>query len=321
MRKFTSKNILISGITGSGKSNFLHRMIIDLLNANSPDEVRLILIDPKRVEFSIYDNLPYLLSNQAIVDTLKAINAFKWAWAESMTRLKEIDKLRCSSIEKYNKLKYTRDKFPQIYIIIDEFSDLMCYDKKFFEEYVEKITATSKLTGIYLIVSTSRPCRDDVFTKKIVECFFNRIAFRLAEERDSIYILGERGAEKLLGAGNFLFKELLESRITRQKSLATSDKELRNTIEVIKNKYADFKDRERDAHEDYNVDDLFPYAKEIAREKGLVSASLLQRKLNVGYSRAAALLDLLEKYGFVESADGIKPRKYIEEKNSDQWIL
>ena len=137
MKIFLHKNILIAGRTGSGKSNFMHNLIVNLLEENSPAEVRLILIEPKRIEFAQYNGISHLLS-EVIYDSIKAESALKWTWGQSLMRLKIIQEADSASIYKYNKIKYKKNKLPEIYIIIDEFSDLMAANSKFFEEYFEK---------------------------------------------------------------------------------------------------------------------------------------------------------------------------------------
>lgn len=313
MKKFNSKNILIAGMTGSGKSNFLHTMILDLLNENSPHDLRLILIDPKMVEFSLYDGIPHLLTD-VITKTDKARNAFRWLWGESFRRLRVMEELNCSSVQKYNKLKYAKNKLPKLYVFVDEFSDLMADDKKFYEEYFRKITALSGLTEIYLVISTSRPDPKNVVTKNVLGCFSTRIAFRTATEKDSAVVIGKEGAEQLPEKGFFLLRELSSFEIKKLELSVVEEDELKKDLDAIKHKYADFKKEEQEKEEEYsgkNDDDLYPYAVEIAKENGRISASLIQRKLRVGYARSARLLDLLEENGLVESASGVTPRKYI----------
>ena len=312
MKKLKAKNLMISGATGSGKSNFIHGLVMELLKENSPEDLRLILINPKRVELSIYKDVPHLLTD-VIFDNEKARSALRWLWNESLRRLKLMEELKASSIEKYNKLKFTKEKLAKIYVFIDEFSDLMCFDKKFFEEYFEKITTLSKLSEIYLVVSTSRPSPKDVITNKILSCFSTRIAFKTATEADSIATIGKGGAENLAENGIYLLRELSSFEIKKFESESVNEDELKIELENIKQKYAGFKEQER--NEENSEDDLYPYALEIARSNGYVSASLIQRKLRTGYARAARLLDLLEENGFVEPANGVTPRKFIAKEN------
>jgi len=291
MKKFLHKNILIAGRTGSGKSNFMHNLIVNLLEDNSPAEVRLILIEPKRIEFAQYNGISHLLS-EVIYDSRKAESALKWTWGQSLMRLKIIQEADSASIYKYNKIKYKKNKLPEIYIIIDEFSDLMAANSKFFEEYFERITALSKMTGVYLLVASAKVI-PAVFAKRISGCFIDRICFKTIDENDSSLLLGEKGAEKLSNPGSCLVKNLVEFKIKNQQMPHISDDEIAEKIKVIKEKYWDFKFSETPNEEE--TDELYEKAKYIVIESGKASSSLLQRRLKIGYSRAARLMDMLEE--------------------------
>lgn len=312
MKKFLHKNILVAGQTGSGKSNFLHKMAGALLEENSPNDLRLILIDPKRVEFGIYNGLVHLLA-EVIYESDKIKSALKWTWGESMRRLKEIEKLQSATIYEYNKIKYTKNKLPEIVIIVDELSDLMAYDKKFFENYIEKITALSKITGIYMILSTSKSI-PAVITKKISGCFLDRICFKTFNEEAPLLVLGEKGAEKLLNPGSCLIKNLTEFKSKSFQMPYISEEQVGDIIKNTKDKYKNFKLSENSDDEKEDMDVLYAYAKNIVIESGRASSSLLQRKLRIGYSRAARLIDMLEEDGIVGQANGAEPRKVFEKK-------
>lgn len=310
MKKFLHKNILIAGRTGSGKSNFMHNLIVNLLEENSPADLRLVLIEPKRIEFAQYNGISHLLA-EVIYDSDKARSALKWTWGESLRRLKIIQEADSASIYKYNKIKYRKNKLPEIYIIIDEFSDLMAADSKFFEEYFEKITALSKMTGVYLLVASAKVI-PVVFTKRINNCFVDRICFKTFDENDSLLLLGEKGAEKLSNPGSCLVKNLVEFKIKNKQMPCISDEEIAEKIKVIKEKYKDFDFSE--ASDEEESDELYELAKGIVVNSGKASTSLLQRKLRIGYSRASRLMDMLEERRVVGPANGAEPREIFIKK-------
>lgn len=183
MKQFFNNNILIAGCTGSGKSNFLHKLITSLIENNNPDDLKLFLIDPKRVEFSTYKDTAIVIYRSE-----DAKNVFKQISDEF---------LKCS-----------KDK-PKTLIVVDEFSDLMAYDQEFFEDCIEKLTKSSNETDIYLILSTSRPSPKDVYTDKIINCFGTKVCFRVGSDQDSLLMIGEKGAEKLTEIGSCLIKDSL----------------------------------------------------------------------------------------------------------------
>lgn len=218
------KNILIAGQTGSGKSNFIVKLITTFIKGSNPDDFRLILIDPKRVQLCIYDGLPHLLF-KVVYESEKAKSILKWVWEESLRRINAIERAQILN------------KLPKILIIIDEAADLMVFDKEFFEDYVKKITSLSDETGINLIFSTVRPSSEFVVTERIRECFLNRIAFKLANKDDSILIIGERGAEKIINPGSCLIKNLINQKAESFQMPFVSEDEEKRTISDVKEKY------------------------------------------------------------------------------------
>lgn len=226
MNQFFNKNILVTGCTGSGKTFFLNKIIKTLVEENSSTDLGLILIDPKRVEFAMYEGMSHMLS-KVIYSTEEAKIVFEWTWKESLRRIRKMETI---NQEKDN----TTNKLQTIVIVIDEFSDLICTSKNFFEEYVEKITAFSNKTGIYLIISTSRPSPEDVYTEKIRNCFLNRVCFCVGSEKDSVLMIGEKGAETLSKPRNCLIKDLSTLEIESFQVPHITYEEIEKTIEENK---------------------------------------------------------------------------------------
>ncbi len=222
MNQFLHKNILITGSTGSGKSNFLNKIIMTLIDENSSDDLKLVLIDPKRVEFAVYEGVAHIMSD-VIHESEEAKKVLSWAMDESLRRLNN---------------KQSKSALPEIVIIIDEFSDLICSDKDFFEDCIEKITAVSDTNRIYFVISTSRPSPKDVYTDKIMNCFSNRICFRVESENDSLLIIGQKGAEKLSEQGSCLIKDSANSKITSFQVPFISVEQIKEKIESIKALYS-----------------------------------------------------------------------------------
>lgn len=222
MNQFLHRNILITGSTGSGKSNFLNKIIMTLIDENSSDDLKLFLIDPKGVEFGVYEGMTHIMSG-VIYKSEEAKKVLSWAMDESLRRLNN---------------KQLKNTLPEIVIIIDEFSDLICSDKDFFEDCVEKITTLSETTGIYLVISTSRPSPKDVYTNKIMNCFSNKICFRVGSEDDSLLIIGQKGAEKLSEQGSCLIKDSANSKITSFQVPFISVEQMKEKIESIKALYS-----------------------------------------------------------------------------------
>lgn len=321
-------HLLISGSTGSGKSICLNTIVLSLVFMNSPANLRFLLIDPKRVEFSNYEGIPHLIA-PVVVDTKKAISALKWVITEMEHRYEVLEKVNVRDIKSYNELmkKKSEKPLPYLVVIIDEMADLMMKYKREVEASIVRIAQMARAVGIHLITATQRPSTN-VVTGLIKANIIARVAFKMPTQIDSRTILDQGGAEKLLGYGDMLFMSGDSAGLKRIQGTFVSDKELKKVVEYLRN--LDWEDEyaqiDGNKEEKNNIlssadfgndfgsdDDLYEDAKVIAREAGKVSASLLQRKLQVGYARAARMLDMMEEEGIIGSAQGAKPREVIKE--------
>ena len=311
-------HLLIAGSTGSGKSVCINDIILSLIYQNSPDELKFILIDPKRVELSSFNDIPHLLT-PVINDTDKIINALRWVVKEMHERYKLLQAANKRNISSYNKAVIV-NKLPYIVVIVDEFSALMSLAAKEVEAAVVSLAQLGRAAGIHLILATQRPSVD-VITGLIKANITSRIAFAVASATDSRTILDSPGAEKLLGKGDMLFTTAENSKPKRIQGAYVSDEEINAVVDFIKEQ----------AEPEYNEqvieratgkvagfggggdfdDDLAMEAKDVVLKAGKASATLLQRRLRVGYARAARLLDILEEMGIVSEANGPKPREVL----------
>ena len=320
-------HLLVAGATGTGKSIFIHSMITSLIYRNSPQNLRFILIDPKRVELSAYESIPYLLS-PVILDGKKAIMALKWATQEMERRYDLLLEEHSRDIHSYNQ-KITQNKektLPYIVIFIDELADLMAVYGKELEALIVRLSQMARATGIHLIVSSLRPSVE-VITGLIKANITARVAFQVASQVDYRTILDTAGAEKLLGRGDSLFISAETSKPKRIQGPFISEKESERVVDYLKNKgkqllgedygydsdLSEMLTQELSSAEenvfDVGDDDLYQEAYNVVVKAGKASASLLQRYLKVGYARAARLLDLLEIRGVIGPGQGAKPRE------------
>ncbi|HPN81498.1 MAG TPA: DNA translocase FtsK 4TM domain-containing protein [bacterium] len=313
-------HLLIAGATGSGKSVCINSIIVSLLYQNSPDELKFILVDPKRVELPIYNGIPYLLT-PVITDVKKTINALKWTVSEMDRRFDLLSRAGRRNIAAYN--QSTSDKLPYIVFVIDELADLMSTAANDVEGGIVRLAQMARAVGIHLILATQRPSVE-VITGLIKANVPARIAFSVASLIDSRTILDNSGAEKLVGRGDMLYLGPEVAKPKRIQGVFLSDKEIKNVVDYIKNQ------GEAEYIEEIvtkpggpgwsaggfseDADPLLGEAQEIIRESGKASASLFQRRLKIGYARAARLLDLLEEQGIVGPADGAKPREVFLDK-------
>ena len=319
-------HLLIAGSTGSGKSIALHSLIISLLYKNSPQTLKMILIDPKRVELSVYDGLPHLIS-PVVTQTKKAANVFRWALSEMDKRYEMLQMAGSRDVQSYNK-KNQDNALSYILIVIDELADLMSTYGREVEGAIVRLAQMARATGIHLVVSTQRPSVE-VITGLIKANITSRIALQVASQVDSRTILDSAGAEKLLGGGDMLFISSELSKPKRIQGAYVSEEEIKKVAEFIREKNSGIKSEEvafengkngesgdsrnSDVFDGYNnsdeEDELYDEAIEVVRAAGKASASLLQRRLKVGYARAARLLDIMEEKGIIGPGDGAKPRE------------
>ena len=311
-------HLLIAGATGSGKSVCINSIILTLLYQNSPDELKFILIDPKRVELSVFNNMPHLLT-PVINDADKTINALRWVVKEMHERYKLLQAANKRDVDAYNKAVIV-NRLPYIVIIIDEFAALMSLAAKEVEAAVVSLAQMARAVGIHLILATQRPSVD-VITGLIKANITSRIAFAVASATDSRTIIDTTGADKLLGKGDMLFITAETSKPRRIQGAYLTDEEIENVIDYLKEQAEpEYKDEVTEKtggpvagfSSGGDLDDeLSLDAKEVVIKAGKASATLLQRRLRVGYARAARLLDILEEMGVVGPAEGSKAREVL----------
>ena len=326
-------HLLIAGSTGSGKTVCINTLITGLLYQNSPENLKFIMVDPKRVELNLYNDIPHLLT-PVITDPDKAINSLKWSISEMENRYELLSHLGCRNIESYNfavKAKYKqREVLPYIIIIIDELADLMATHGREMEAAVVRLAQMARAIGIHLVLSTQRPSIE-VITGLIKANITTRISFQVASQIDSRTILDMSGAEKLLGSGDMLYLSGDSNKPKRIQGVFISEEETKKVTDFLKRQKSE--DTEYDekiienkkssslefSSDDEMEDDLYNDALEVVREAGKASASLLQRRLRIGYARAARLLDIMEDKGIVGPADGAKPREvYIDDFEEEE---
>ena len=345
----TMPHLLIAGSTGAGKTIALTSVILSLLYRNTPEQLRLLLVDPKRVEFTVYANIPHLLA-PVVTENAKAINALKWAVSEMERRFDLLGQVGARDIIAYHKNKQTVQEhgpLPYLVIIIDELADLMSAKGKEVEVLVVRIAQLARAAGIHLILATQRPSVE-VITGTIKANLPARMAFQVASQIDSRTILDMAGAEKLIGKGDMLFLGRGDSKPMRIQGTFVEDSETKKVADHLRSQIVesveqdvavdnfttptsedvsqpmpppqqqspsvDFDDLDASAE-----DDLYEEAKQIVIKSKKASASLLQRRLRVGYARAARLLDLLEENNVIGPADGSKPRDvYVQDQDQEQ---
>jgi S-DNA-T family DNA segregation ATPase FtsK/SpoIIIE len=323
---------LIAGATGSGKSVAIHAIITSLLYRNGPDLMRLIMVDPKRVELTLYNGIPHLLT-PVITEPKKAILALKWAAKEMERRYDIFEKEKVRDISSYHAKMHGNDNLlpmPYIVVVVDELADIMQAYPRELEAGIVRLAQMSRAVGIHLILSTQRPSVN-VITGLIKANVPTRLALQVASQIDSRTILDAPGAEKLLGAGDMLFLSGDRGKPVRLQTAFISEDEVKNVVSYIKKHNSgdlssiDFSGGSSNGEDgdsaidaimnstlDEDVDDdLYEEAKKAVLEAGKASTSYLQRKLRIGYSRAARLIDLLEEKGVIGSQDGSKPREVI----------
>ena len=333
----TMPHLLIAGSTGSGKSVAINAMIMSILYKSNPDQVRLILVDPKRLELGVYEGVPHLYT-PIITEPKLAANALRNAVREMERRLKLLAEKGVRNIDQYNRLfdetpslfENSDEKegpLPYIVIIIDELADLMMLDGKNVEESVTRLAQMARAIGIHLVLATQRPSVD-VITGLIKANFPARMSFRVATKVDSRTILDANGAEALLGRGDMLYLPSGSARVVRLHAAYVTEKEIAATVEfwrqqgtaqyqqgfleAPKDERSDGSGADGDGGGSEEHDELYEDAVRLVLEFGKASTSLLQRRLRIGYGRAAHLIDLMERDGIVGAPDGPKPRELLK---------
>lgn len=333
-------HMLIAGTTGSGKSVFTNSIILNILFHASPDEVKLILIDPKKVEFPMYNGIPHLLI-PVVTEPLKAAGALGWAVNEMMRRYKLFEANGTKNIEDYNEMvdemleadpECGRTRLPQIVIVVDEFADLMLAAKNEVEESVMRLAQLARAAGMHMLIATQSP-RVDVLTGLIKANIPSRTALMVSNNTDSRVILDEVGAEKLLGKGDMLYKPVGFPKPMRIQSGFASTAEIREVVNFLKEEHGSDYNQEIIHEVEENMpkpknddggdiainpdDDLVNQAITIIVETGNASTAFLQRKLKLGFPRAARIMDDIEAMGIIGPQEGAKPRKILLTK--DEW--
>lgn len=320
-------HLLIAGATGSGKSVCINTLIISLLYKYSPDDVKLLLVDPKVVELIVYNEIPHLLI-PVVTNPKKAAGALNWAVNEMTRRYSLFAENNVRNIEGYNDLfskGKVEDKLPWIVIIIDELADLMMVSPGEVEEYIARLAQMARAAGMHLVIATQRPSVD-VITGVIKANIPSRISFAVSSQIDSRTILDSSGAEKLLGRGDMLFYPVGESKPVRIQGAFISEEEVEKVVGSIKNHENDVVYEEEILEEintnfekkNSDYDELLDEAIKLVIESGQASASFLQRKLRIGYNRAARIIEQMEEKGIISGRNGSKPRQILVDSSIDE---
>lgn len=315
-------HLLIAGATGAGKSVGINTIIASILYNATPQEVRFLMVDPKRIELSGYEGIPHLL-HPVVVDPKLASRALNWAVREMERRYRLLEEARVKSFDSYNETN--EEKLPYIVVIVDELADLMMVASKDVEAAIARLAQMARAAGIHLILATQRPSVD-VLTGLIKANFPTRISFKVSSKIDSRTILDASGAEHLLGAGDMLFLAPGTADIKRIHGAYISEKETADIVEFWKGQGDSAYDesvmqeieKEQDvagADNDDDFDERYDEAVALVSEAGQASISMVQRRLRVGYNRAARMIEMMEKEGIVGPADGAKPREVIVRNN------
>ena len=310
-------HLLIAGATGAGKSIGINTIIASILYNATPDEVRFLMVDPKRIELSGYEGIPHLL-HPVVVDPKLASRALNWAVREMERRYRLLEEAKVKSFATYN--ERVEEKLPFIVIIVDELADLMMVASKDVEASIARLAQMARAAGMHLILATQRPSVD-VLTGLIKANFPTRMSFKVSSKIDSRTILDGSGAEHLLGAGDMLYLAPGSSSLKRIHGAYISESETTRIVDFLKNQGESSYDtammdelvKENDSSEegDDEFDDRYDEAVQIVTESGQASISMIQRRLRVGYNRAARMIETMEKEGLVGPADGAKPREVL----------
>jgi S-DNA-T family DNA segregation ATPase FtsK/SpoIIIE len=319
-------HLLIAGATGSGKSVALNAMICSLLYKSTPDEVKLIMVDPKRIELSNYDGIPHLIT-PVVIDPKKATNALYWAVREMERRYELLSERNARNIKQYNQKMEKENKpgeeddlqkLPYLVIVIDELADLMMLASRDVEVALTRLAQMARAAGIHLILATQRPSVD-VLTGIIKANFPTRLTFQVSSRTDSRTIIDTNGAENLLGNGDMLFLPPGTSKLQRIHGAYLSETELGRITEFLRaqakpeydQKVTEATSVESEPSEDQEYDERYDDAVALITKTGQASISMIQRHLRIGYNRAARIIEMMEKEGIVGPSDGVKPREVL----------
>jgi S-DNA-T family DNA segregation ATPase FtsK/SpoIIIE len=334
-------HLLIAGATGAGKSVCLNAIIISLLYQATPDEVRLLLIDPKRIELTAYEGIPHLL-HPVVTDPKKANIGLKWAVAEMERRYELLSLKGVRSIERYNQMVLQAKKskprlktppptgeseeveeqpLPYLIIIIDELADLMIVASREVEESIIRLAQMARAAGMHLVLATQRPSVD-VLTGIIKANISARISFQVSSRTDSRTILDANGAEALLGAGDMLMLPPGTAKLQRIHGAYASETEIRRITDFLRKQrkpdYDDtilnYQEKSEEWDTEDEIDEKYEDAVNLVMETRRASISMIQRRLRVGYNRAARMIEMMERQGLVSETDGSKPREVLPPK-------
>jgi S-DNA-T family DNA segregation ATPase FtsK/SpoIIIE len=326
-------HLLIAGATGAGKSVALNTMICSLLYKATPDEVKLIMVDPKRIELSAYDGIPHLIT-PVVKDAKKATNALFWAVREMEHRYELLSEKKSRHIEQYNQKIIREQKrhqnsdadseekppkpLPYIVVVIDELADLMMVASRDVEVALTRLAQMARAAGLHLILATQRPSVD-VLTGIIKANFPTRLTFQVSSKTDSRTIIDTNGAENLLGMGDMLFMPPGTGRLQRIHGAYLSETELSGIVEFLKQQavpeydtsVVEAPEKESGSDEEKEYDERYDDAVALVTKTGQASISMIQRHLRIGYNRAARIVEMMESEGVVGPADGVKPREVL----------
>ncbi len=312
-------HLLIAGTTGSGKTVCVNAVVLSLLMKSTPDELKFVMIDPKMVELAPFNGLPHLLC-PVVTESKKAANVLNWVVNEMERRYRLLAEAGARNILVYNEKQ--EEPIPYIVVVIDEFADLMVVSREQVESAVTRLAQLSRAVGIHLVLATQRPSVD-VITGVIKANMPARISFKVASKVDSRTVLDMNGADKLLGKGDLLFLKPQDAKLTRAQGSLVDDKEIERVADFIKSQGTPVYDEEvlreqQKFTKAFGENDLYDEAVRIIIESNQASVSILQRRMRLGYTRAARIIDMMEEDGIVGSFEGSKPRKILVDR--EEWL-
>lgn len=322
-------HLLVAGATGSGKSVAINSIILALLFNAKPNEVKLVLVDPKMLELSLYNDIPHLLT-PVVTQPKRAAETLRALVAEMERRYRALAEKGSKNIDSYNKAVSEAERLPYIVVIIDELADLMMTVQREVEDSIMRLAQMARAAGIHLIVATQRPSVD-VITGLIKANLPTRVSFQVSSKTDSRTILDANGAENLLGMGDMLFQPPGTAHLIRVHGCFVSEAEIKRVVDFVKKqgkpnyeflaqRVKEVAEAEVAAVEDSERDEFYQRAVELVQMNGQASTSFLQRRLRVGYNRAARMIEMMEEDGIVGAADGSKPRQVLVRKNMDGTV-